>query len=83
MQNWIKDKLCKYIKMRTTLYIFLFFITVHSSTINRIFKYNANYTINGSSKEPIVSCESKAKTSGSKNKPSLISEIIQNMLYLL
>jgi len=69
--------------MKTALYIFIFFINAHSSTLNRIFKYNSNNTTIGIDKEHIISCESKYKTSGSKNKPPLISEIIQNMLYLL
>ena len=62
--------------MKTSLYIFVFFIGSHSSALNRIF------TI-GIDKGNITSYESKGKTSGSKNKPPLISEIIQNMLYLL
>jgi len=69
--------------MKLSLYIFSLFINAHSSALNRIFKYNSNNTTIGIDKEPITSCESKDKASGSKNKPSLISEIIQNMLYLL
>jgi len=61
----------------------MFFITVDSSTLNRLFKYNSNNTTIGISKERIVSYENKCKTSSSKNKPLLISEIIRTMIYLL
>ena len=61
----------------------MFFITVDSISLNRLFKYNSNNTIIGISKEPIVCCKNKCKTSSSKNKPPLISEIIQTMIYLL
>ena len=66
--------------MKTALYIFLLFITVHSISLNGLFKYNSNNTTVGISKEPIVCCENKCKTSSSKNKPLLISEIIKTMI---
>jgi hypothetical protein len=69
--------------MKTALYIFMFFITVDSSTLNRLFKYNSNNTTIVISKEHIVSYENQGKTSNSKNKPLLISEIIRTMIYLL
>ena len=70
--------------MKTALYIFMFFITVDSIILNRLFKYNnSNNTTIGISKEHIVSYENQGKTSNSKNKPLLISEIIRTMIYLL
>jgi hypothetical protein len=61
----------------------MFFITVDSIILNRLFKYNSNNTTIGISKEHIVSYENQGKTSNSKNKPLLISEIIRTMIYLL
>jgi hypothetical protein len=61
----------------------MFFITVDSIILNRLFKYNSNNTTIGKSKEHIVSYENQGKTSNSKNKPLLISEIIRTMIYLL
>ena len=69
--------------MKTALYIFMFFITVDSIILNRLFNYNSNNTTIGISKEHIVSYENQGKTSNSKNKPLLISEIIRTMIYLL
>jgi len=61
----------------------MFFITVDSIILNRLFNYNSNNTTIGISKEHIVSYENQGKTSNSKNKPLLISEIIRTMIYLL
>jgi hypothetical protein len=69
--------------MKTVLYIFVFFITAHSIALNRLFKYNSNNITIDIDKKPIISYENQGKTSSSKNKPPLVSEIIQAMIYLL